>query len=476
VTARQNWPLLLSAAALALLYAAVASGHFESMDGGVMFKQGVSLAIDHSIHFRRPVYIPDLAWTSKFPIGLSLLYLPGITFVAWIFPALGASAAQASDAALWKLYALTGAPIQILISAGSALLVGVLIRRLGGGLRLALTGMVVYGIASPGFIYARMDFSQGLVGFWWMLGLWAALPGECIHLPRTWGRRAGWGGMGLMMLAQFGAVITRPLEGSLLLPALLLLRRRPSSLLAVLTSYAAGAGVDMLVAWARYGNPFLTGYEKEHFDTPFWVGLAGSLLSPGRGLLWSLPIVLLVPFGVRWLWRRDFRAAGLAMLTLILGMLAIVSPWWAWWGGYAYGLRLFVPALPAVAVLATLGIPSIPKAVRPWLVGSMVFVGLICALPGVFVDMLSGYAALADQTEGSWKLLAYPPLGALHFRPHLRGFGITDIGSVDIIWFRIARRTHELSLVPPLLLGGLSVLCGWWAIRAMPVQAQRVES
>jgi hypothetical protein len=455
-------PELLAALALVLLYAASISGHTQSIDGTVLFRQAISLAVDHSIFFRHPEMMPGPIWTGKYPIGLSVLYMPLIAVVSWLHPALTTAAATGPDNELWKLYLLTAEPAQILIAAGTALLVARVIRRLGGRTGLAMAGMALYGLASPALVYAHMDYAQPLLGLCWMLGIWAGLTARS---------NPSWGWLAAASLAIFGAVITRQIEGSLLLPVLALMSRRPSAWFCLAAGYVAGLSVDLGIQWWRHGNPLVTGYGNESFSTPILVGLTGSLFSPARGIVWSFPLVLLVPWGLLWLAQQGMKDIAILLPALCVALLVEVSIWWAWWGGYGYGLRLFVPALPVLAVIGTLGLSAISGWLRPWIAGAVFAAGLTWALPCVLTDMNAGYGALADQTSGSWKLIAYPPIGAWQFLHHWRGYGVVDSGSADIIWLREARVTHDLSLVVPLVFLGCAALLGWRAIRSLNQRA-----
>lgn len=449
-------PEVLGALALVCVYAAIVSGHVESIDGRLMFQQGMSVAYDHSLHFREPV--PTAAgpyWTSKYGIGLSLLYVPTLLLASWLFPGL-VSAAQAEPAAhLWPLYAVAGTPVQIAIVAVTALVIGSTVRRLGGGTRLALLGMAAFGLASPALVYARMDVAQPLLGLWVIVGIWATV---CY-------RRSGnsrW--LVLAAGAQCLAILARPVEGALLVPVLLVLARSLSGALLIGLGLLTGVAGTLAVDWGRYGSPFVTGYGVEGFSTPLLTGLSGSLLSPGRGILWSFPAAILVPIGMARLWRQGRCDAALVLSGFCLALLLVVSSWDVWWGGFNWGLRLYIPALPVLTVLAALGAGSLRHRLGVMLVLALLVAGIVWAVPGVVTDLGAGYGAMADKTAGSWKLAAYPPLGAWAFLHHWLGFGIADSSSANILWLRLTRATGRWLLLIPSTLTICSVGLGWLAL------------
>jgi hypothetical protein len=132
-----------------------------------------------------------------------------------------------------------------------------------------------------------------------------------------------------------------------------------------------------------------------------------------------------------------------------------VSLWTWWWGGWSWGLRLFLPALPLLAVLAGAGIAALPGGVRRWLPPLLLAGGMLWAAPGILTDILGGYAGAYNGTDGSFRLSGYPPVGAWQFLHHLRAYTLTDSSAVDLVWLRLSRLTHNLSLIPPVLLAGL---------------------
>jgi hypothetical protein len=97
---------------------------------------------------------------------------------------------------------------------------------------------------------------------------------------------------------------------------------------------------------ARYGNPFNTGYlPQENFSGILWQGIAGLLISPGRGLFLYAPVLLVMLPAIPSFFRRHRAEAALAG-TIILVHLLLYGKWFMWHGGYAWGPRFMVPTLP----------------------------------------------------------------------------------------------------------------------------------
>jgi hypothetical protein len=136
-----------------------------------------------------------------------------------------------------------------------------------------------------------------------------------------------------------------------------------------------------------------------------------------------------------------------------------VALWDIWWGGWNWGLRLFVPALPLLAIVAACGIPALTPRLRFWLPAIVLILGLLWAIPGVITDPLGGYAGTYDGTRGSFRLSAYPPFGAWAYFKHWRAVSPTDQNALDILWLRAARGSQNISLLIIPFLGLLLTTC-----------------
>lgn len=116
-------------------------------------------------------------------------------------------------------------------------------------------------------------------------------------------------------------------------------------------SLSLGMGAAAAYNVARFGSAVATGYGEEatRFTTPVLEGLAGLLISPGKGLLWYAPPLLLAVAGKLTLLRSKPLVFGM-MLSVTLGPLLLASVYYQWHGGGCWGPRLLVPILP-VALL-----------------------------------------------------------------------------------------------------------------------------
>jgi hypothetical protein len=108
------------------------------------------------------------------------------------------------------------------------------------------------------------------------------------------------------------------------------------------------------------------GYDAALLKGSSFAGLAGSFLSPGRGLLIYTPIALFALFAFS---RRASaaRARHRALFAASLIFIALDSISIArsvmWWGGYCWGPRMLTELTPPLIVLMAIGLPAID---RPW--------------------------------------------------------------------------------------------------------------
>lgn len=117
-----------------------------------------------------------------------------------------------------------------------------------------------------------------------------------------------------------------------------------------------------------YGQWLPTYYRGSSLGQSFDVGegLAGTLISPNRGLfVWS-PIVLFAFYGAyRSLRAHTFdRLSGVLWACIVLHWL-LTGSWQMWWGGHTLGPRFFVDVLPLYAYLTLPALQSQPLATEP---------------------------------------------------------------------------------------------------------------
>ncbi len=171
-------------------------------------------------------------------------------------------------------------------------------------------------------------------------------------------------------------------------------RRQAAPVLRIVACFG-GAVALQLVANALRGNAWDVGYGSFalRFSTPLSTGLAGLLVSPGKGLVFYAPVVLLAAFG----WRRLASPARLLLFAVPAAHVLVVARWSWWEGGAAWGPRLLLPVLPLICAPAV----HAPRraAAAALAVGAAVNVLGVLLAPGSWI----GYAELLRPPAGaSW--------------------------------------------------------------------------
>jgi len=162
------------------------------------------------------------------------------------------------------------------------------------------------------------------------------------------------------------AVLWRPDSALLIAPlvgiAILLRARRgvPAFVLATLPV----AILTVVYNWgygAKYG-----GYTADQlFTHPMLPGIYGLLLSPGRGLVWYVPLFVPALVAVPWAWRRSPVLTGLC-LALLFVRLPLYAMENAWMGGWSWGPRYLTPAMPCLAPLVYEVLRRVPWRTLSW--------------------------------------------------------------------------------------------------------------
>jgi hypothetical protein len=154
------------------------------------------------------------------------------------------------------------------------------------------------------------------------------------------------------------------------LPAGLLFAVRPANglIVALLGLHVLLSQPRQLLRFALLGVPFLAAtliynvgvlghlfgaYSDEAANISPWHnilrGLPGLLVSPARGLLVYSPFVLL---GFLAVWRKDsLRRLRLTLAAILLVQLLVYGSFVCWYGGYGFGPRFLLEAMPACAGL-----------------------------------------------------------------------------------------------------------------------------
>lgn len=174
----------------------------------------------------------------------------------------------------------------------------------------------------------------------------------------------------------------------------------------VLLGLFAFAAMNM----ARFGT--LVGFdpgelaERMRTHAPH-LSLLGLFASPNKGLFFFAPFALLVFFGPKLLdpgtQRFFLTVGGLVTLAVLLPVLLIGG----WHGGWSFGPRAVLPALPPMFVIATAVAAHVFH--RPFwrtAIGALLVLGLVTNLPAMFVDHTTAEDLTLQAAAAEWPQLS----------------------------------------------------------------------
>jgi hypothetical protein len=271
-------------------------------------------------------------YVSWYPVGAALLALPlYLPAVLW-----GVDADSPVLAWLEKLSAST------IVALSAAILYLALRHVATRGISLLIVGVYALGTSSLS-VSSQALWQHGPSQLALVVALYALLRGR---IDAHWVIVAGF------PLAF--AVIARPSDALLAAPLLAYVwRYHPDQ---QLWFVASGLPPLLFQVWYNliyFGDPLhtqLPPFDPSLWGTTFGEGLAGLLLSPGRGLLVYSPVFLLCGVGMARAWRRGgdplVRALSVGAVLVIL----LYSKWAKWWGGWTYGPRLLADLSPVLAL------------------------------------------------------------------------------------------------------------------------------
>lgn len=396
-------------------YLLTSGGHLYAVDEETLFRATESLVE------RGTLALPPDAWGlvtseqqaggalySQYQPGQSIaavpLYLVGkaLTFVA---PAFAAPTIARFAVSLFGAF----------VTAATATLIYALGLALGYRERDALVAAASYGLATTAWPYARTFYAEPLTALLLLASFHALRRGTGAGTDgdMSW-RWLVWGGVaaGLAPFVKPHAALVVPILGLYLLgsvagprPWSRAVARRLIAPALIWGAAAIVAAIPLFIGNAiMYGGPFRTGYSAgrlEGLAYPFFRGLYGLLLSPGKGVAWYSPPLLLAMLAARPFFRRH-RAEALACLAIAVTHLAFYSRLTLWNGDWAWGPRYLLVVLPFLYLPVYSFLDTLRAARWRAIVASIVTaLGIGVQLLGVLVNPVWPRAEVYDLVVGA---------------------------------------------------------------------------
>ena len=159
---------------------------------------------------------------------------------------------------------------------------------------------------------------------------------------------------------------------------------------------------------------------------------------PARGLIWYSPILLLAIPGAAWFWRYA-RTVLIFSLALFLLYLLVYGKWYMWHGGYSWGPRFIVPALPFLALLSG---PAWDAAVIQGRWGGVLGRVAVCLLAALSLGVQWLGMVIPFSLAQEWLATNVQPLFApitfvrLAYSPLWAAMALHPVGKCDSAWWR----------------------------------------
>lgn len=328
----------LFAAGTFLIYLAFTAPGIYSLDGNSMLAVAESIVAHHSV---------------TVPSNLGIAGIGGRIYSAW-YPLLSILAVPFAYVALWVsgllhlpfhyVAAELVLPISAALSAGTAGCVALLSTRIGATRRGAWIAAVSFAFGTIALVYARTFFAEPLLAF---------VAAAALYLAFGRSRKE----IFLASCCAALAVLAKP-TGIILGPVLAayLMSKRVRLRLSVLPVAGAAVGFAVYAAYnlLRFGHPMTFGQPWAFGFAFIGRGIAGLVASPGWGLLWYCPTMILAAWGFRQAMRSHFALEALAIMAVFAGFLFVHSLWHDWSAGWAWGPRYLLPAIPGLCALTGL--------------------------------------------------------------------------------------------------------------------------
>jgi hypothetical protein len=434
---------------LLVIYLLTFNGRFTSIDELAIYSQAESLIQQGNLA------TPQLAF-SEYHNTVSEIE-PGFAIVAAPLYWLAQQGDRFNNIQLVML-------LNPLLTAATGAVLYAIARTLGYSHKGSALAALAFGLTTLAWPYSRGLYREPLVGLGWSLGLYGLV---------LWRYREQvlWAGIGCLILVltltvKVTAIVALPF---IFLAALAQLKERKHlGRLAIILAFITLITVLLFQAifTSRYGSASALDLLSQWSLATGLLRTYGQLLSPGKGLIFYMPVVILTVPGLVIMWRQH-RAVTLAIALPLLTTAVSYSSYGSWFGGQSWGPRFLVPAVPLIMLAIA---PLWDATKQRWLRGlylAILAFSLVIQLGVVTTDWWSGYEPLFETGPNPEDNAGLQPANILLSPPlaQLRAWG-TDI--VDLLWFHPIRQ-DEPAFSPWLALGlvvaVLAACLAWWLIR-----------
>lgn len=322
----------------ALIYLAFLPPAIHSIDGHSM------LAVAESLVTRLDFSVPAELGRPGMGNRYYSPWSPLLSVIVTPFVAAGLRLAPLVNLPGHYVAAVFALMLQALLTGATAALIALLAVRLGSDKENACLAALGYAFGTMAMAYARTFYAEPLLALLTLASVYFVIGTTRTELVCC-GTAAG-----LCVLAKAPGVIVGPVLALHVLLKDRSFRRATAPLLGT----TAGVFLYLVYNHLRFGNPLSSGMPWLFKTSVFVEGFLGHLISPGQGLLFYCPPVVLAIVGMHR--GGTAKARESRLIAAVFAAYLILYSFWHTWEGYSWtwGPRYLLPSLPGLMVLAAL--------------------------------------------------------------------------------------------------------------------------
>ena len=223
-------------------------------------------------------------------------------------------------------------------------------RRMGFHQRIAMVATCICGIVTIAFPYTKVSFDVTLTAFCLLSAAYLIYRFRTT-LGSEWAFFSGVF-VGLSLLTRLASFLVIPPFFFYFILCIKKENLNAFRIAQLMISFSIPIAISMIILGCYNAHRFGVFYEDGHaldaavkLTTPFLVGFAGQLISPGKGLFLYSPILIFSVLGVQKLYRIHSWET-LLFMSIICGNLFFYSKLANWSGDWCWGPRFTVPIVP----------------------------------------------------------------------------------------------------------------------------------
>jgi hypothetical protein len=378
---------------LTLIFIALTPPGIYSVDGNAM------LAVAESLVTHRGFTVPPDLGVPGVGGRIYSHWYPLLSVIAAPFAYLGLLVSRVTGLPFHYLAAVLSLPLVGALTAAASGMVALLTHRLGGSRTGAWLAAMSYCFGTVALAYGRTFYAESLLAF---------LTVSAIYFTFGLSRSdvlLGAGFAALALLAKPAGILVGPVLAAYLLAKRVPILRSILPLTGTAIGFLLYAGFNVI----RFGHPLDFGIRSTFQPTYVLSAVGGLIASPGYGILWFCPPVVMAIFGFRKAIKdHKFEALAIAaMFAAFLGLHALLPYWFAAW---SWGPRYLVPTVPGLCALAGLVEGNLRKGLIV-----LALLGFVVNAPTTFCFYERYYAELLERGVPTDESLAW----SLKYAPSL---------------------------------------------------------